>query len=124
MGHVVENSISTYFKYRPLPEIQSAQLPYSEDKYGWKDVTLSMVVPETASKEFQEHCITECACLSLHARLIQIFPHFTSIEQEFSLACDIIQWCSKLKPKLVRNCLTNFFVSIGICFDFFCHSQS
>ena len=62
---------------------------------------MALTVPEAAFTEFKEHCITECSCLSLHTRLLQTFPLFTSLEHEYTVASDIVQWCTKLKPKLV-----------------------
>ena len=102
MGHVVENSIAAYFKYQPVPQSQSPlQLPPSEDGYGWRNVQMALAVPEAAFTEFKEHCIIDCSCLSLHTRLLQTFPLFTSLEHEYTVASDIVQWCTKLKPKSV-----------------------
>ncbi len=101
MASIVENSIIAYFKYRSLPTCNTVQLPPSDDGYGWNDIKLSVVVPEAAYKEFTEHCIIECACLSLNTRLMQLLSVCTSLEQEYKIACDVVQWCTKLKPKLV-----------------------
>ena len=101
MASVVENSIIAFFKYRHMPMSETVQLPHSEDGYGWKDVQMSLAIPEAAYKEFTEHCITECACLSLNTQLMQMLPRCTSLDHEFTIACDIVQWCTKFKPKLV-----------------------
>ena len=64
---------------------------------------MALAVPEAAFTEFKEHCIIDCSCLSLHTRLLQTFPLFTSLEHEYTVASDIVQWCTKLKPKLVGS---------------------
>ena len=99
MGSVIENALIAHFKSLPVPEHEAVQLPSREDGYGWREVQAALSVPEAAQKELIEYCITECACLSLHVQLMQMFPLCTSIDQEYTIICDVVQWCTKLKPK-------------------------
>ena len=99
MGQVTEDAIMSYFKSLPSPNAQTLRLPFQKEMYGWRDVTNAIAVPETADVEFTQHCVNTCACLGLHACLMQKFPRCKNIAQEYDIVCEVVQWCTKLKPK-------------------------
>jgi len=99
MTKVVEHAIECHFKAVPKPEHAALQLPPSVNGYGWHSVTTSLVMPEDSTEEFCQACIVECATLTLHAHLLQTLPNCTNLDQEFSVALRVVQWCSQIKPK-------------------------
>lgn len=95
MVHVVEDIIKIYFSHLPIPT--GSTVP--NDGYGWGPVSGSLCVPEAAYKEFSSICIQEFACLCLHTRLLQQFPLCTGLDQELGIASQIVDWCTKFRPK-------------------------
>ena len=98
MVSVVEHTIAVYFTTLHAPDTSSIPLPYSETVYGWSDVTNSLSIPGTKVDEFVQWCLNRCAPLSLHAHLLQLLTQCTSIEQEYSIACKVVEWCTLMKP--------------------------
>ena len=80
------------------PETSSIPLPYSETVYGWSAVTNVLSIPGTKVEEFVQWCLSRCAALSLHTHLLQLLTQCTSIEQEYSIACKVVEWCTLMKP--------------------------
>ena len=98
MVSIVEHTIAVYFTTLPAPETSSIPLPYSETVYGWSAVTNALSIPGTKVEEFVQWCLSRCAALSLHTHLLQLLTQCTSIEQEYSIACKVVEWCTLMKP--------------------------
>ena len=99
MVRLVEHALLCHFKKLPAPSSHSLQLPRVEGNYGWKDASAALDVPETVTQEFCNECIAKCLGLALHGYLMGLFPQCTSMEGEYQICCNVVQWCGKLKPK-------------------------
>lgn len=97
MVDIIEKSIESFFTALVKPMEMTAS-PESTG-FGWYNVTTAMVIPETIMAEFRSTCVEKCACLTLHAMLLQALPSCKNYVDERKMLGTIIDWCMQIKLK-------------------------
>ena len=97
MVYILEYTTAVYFSSLPGPDTSTIPLPYSNTVYGWRPVTDALSLPESKVDDFVQWCLNTCAPLSLHTVLLQMLTRCTSIEQEYTIACKVVDWCTVMK---------------------------
>ena len=95
MVEIIEKSIESFFTALVKPSDLTAS-PESTG-FGWYSVTGAMVIPETIMAEFRSTCVEKCACLTLHAMLLQILPNCKNYAEEKQVLDTVINWCMQIK---------------------------
>ena len=95
MVEIIEKSIESFFTTLVKPSALTA--PAESSGFGWYSVTNAMVVSETILAEFRSTCVEKCACLTLHAMLLQTLPSCKNYADEKQLLSTIIDWCMQIK---------------------------
>ena len=97
MVDIIEKSIESFFTALARPSEMAA--PPESTGFGWYNVTTAMLIPETIMAEFRSTCVEKCACLTLHAMLLQTLPNCMNYAEERKLLGTIIDWCIQIKLK-------------------------
>ena len=97
MVEIIEKAIESFFTILAKPSAVMAS-PESSG-FGWYNITTAMVIPETIMAEFRSTCVNNCACLTLHALLLQSLPTCKSYADERHMLGSIIDWCMQIKLK-------------------------
>ena len=95
MVEIIEKSIESFFTTLVKPSDLVA--PPESTGFGWYSVTSAMVIPETIMAEFRSTCVEKCACLTLHAMLLQMLPNCQNYIEERQLLGTIMDWCMQIK---------------------------
>lgn len=95
MVEIIEKSIESFFTTLVKPSDLVASL--ESTGFGWYSVTNAMVIPETIMAEFRSTCVEKCACLSLHAMLLQMLPNCKNYAEERVVLGTVIEWCMQIK---------------------------
>ena len=95
MVEIIEKSIESFFTTLVKPSYLEGS-PESTG-FGWYSVTNAMVIPETIMAEFRSTCVEKCACLALHAILIQTLPNCKNYTEERQVLGTIMDWCMQIK---------------------------
>lgn len=97
MVDIIEKSIESFFTGLAKPRDMTA--PPESTGFGWYSITGAMLIPETIMGEFRSTCVEKCACLTLHAMLLQSLPTCQNYTQEKKMLTTIIDWCIQIKLK-------------------------
>lgn len=97
MVEIIEKSIESYFATTAKPDDMAT--PSESTGFGWYNVIDAMVVPDTILAEFHRTCVDKCACLALHALLLQTLPMCKNYAEEKKILGTIIDWCMQIKLK-------------------------
>lgn len=96
MVEIIEKSIESFFAALAKPNDVTV-VPPDSSGFGWYNVISAMVIPETIMAEFRSTCVNKCACLTLHAMLLQTLPTCKNYVQERQMLGTIIDWCMQIK---------------------------
>ncbi len=117
MIRIIEHCIERHFIAVPKPQPYSEFLPKEPlCMYGWKSVIQSLAIPEEIIEEFCSSGISEFACLTLNAHLLQMLPQCTSMSQESRICAKLVNWCTNVKPPyaIFFRILPFFYIEIWV----------
>ena len=97
MVDIIEKSIEAYFTSLTKPVDIASGAPPDTNGYGWYNVVSAMIIPDTIMVKFRGYCVTKCACLTLHAILLQTLPTCQNFTQEKHMLGIVMDWCTQIK---------------------------